>query len=184
MNSPIHISVLAPILSGAALMVLSIFAKAVLDAEKFRRHRPERGQELFRVCFLGPDFIALALALLTSSRALNAILSGHKIQTFWGENFGDYFWALVAFYVASLFLCAILWIMHDADERSLRMRKGNEERQDRAGGAYLIEIWAIEWRESLTSRAGIAILLFGNLLGIVSILAYASFIFFGFVRKW
>lgn len=165
-------------------MVVSVFAKAVLDAEKFRRHRPERGQELFRVCFLGPDFIVLALALLTSSRALNTILNGHQIQTFWGENFGDYFWTITAFYVAGLFLCAILWIMHDVDERSLKMRKDNEERQDREGKTYSTEIWAIEWRPSLTSRAGAFILIFGNLLGLVAIIAYATFIFFGFVRKW
>lgn len=165
-------------------MIVSLFAKAVLDAEKFRRHRPERGQELFRVCFLGPDFIVLSLALLTSSRALTALLNGYRIQTFWGENFGEYFWTMIAFYIASLFLCAILWIMHDADERSLKMRKDSEERQDRTGQTYSIEVWAIEWGKSLTSRAGVSILIFGNLLGLVAIIAYATFIFFGFVRKW
>lgn len=112
------------------------------------------------------------------------ILNGYRIRNYWGENFGEYFWMLIGFFILGYILCIFVWAIHAEDERSLKTQKASKDLQDRAGQTYTVEVWPIEWRASLKSRAGFLILIVGNLLGLVAIIAYAWFIFYGFVRKW
>jgi len=178
-----RINIIAPIALSFVAMLLSLLIKWTMNATSFRRSNPARGHELFRIFFIGPDLSLLSLGLLVASQALRSILSGHNIETNFGDDFAVYFWTLVIGLLAVLFVCMFFWLRHDDDERALAIQRTNEWRRDRDGRDYPIEVWAVDWKLSFKRRPAILLLVIGNVLGVACVLSYGWFIYRGFVQQ-
>ena len=170
------LAVVASIGLGAVMMLLSLAIRAVINSNSFKRSNSARGHELFRMFFLGPDFALLAVGLFVSSQALRALLNGHGIPTNFGADFGTYFWAFLIGVFVFLVASAFCWLPYDDNERCFLSDRSVEQRPNRLGGTDQVEIYRLRTLEVLKRPSGIVILVIGNLLGIITILAYAYFI--------
>jgi hypothetical protein len=180
--TPVDIGVLTPIAIAGLVALLALLVKAVMGANDLKRENPDRGPELFKLFFLGPDLAMLSLGLFISSDVLKLILNGQKLNTFY-KDFSATFWTYLVISLVSILSCIFLWSIHGKDERTLHRTQVKETRQRSDGKEYEVTVWPIDWVPSLTSRAGLLILVLGNLLGVASIMSYAVFIFFGFVTR-
>lgn len=184
MNNISGISVALAIGVGFVLTLIGIFVKAVMDAHKFQVERDERGEELFRLFFVGPDLISLALGLLVSSKVIELIFNGRNVTHNFGENFGNWFYLLFLIHIVCYFACILFWHAHSQTARRLLITEREGTRQTKGGKEKKQKEYIVDWQASFKTSASIWILILGNFMGLFSLVAYGSFIFFGFVRKF
>jgi Na+/melibiose symporter-like transporter len=175
------VTILTPIIIATLIMLVTLLIKAIMGAGDFNRENSARGHELFKLFFLGPDLAILSLGLFVSSDVLNRILNGQKLTTFYSD-FSGTFWKYFMVSILLLLACVALWVIHSENERTLDRVQAQETRQDRNNQIQTVTVYNIQWGVSLKKRAPFLILVLGNLCGIISIVSYAFFIFFGFVR--
>lgn len=146
-----------------------------------REDQSSAGTRSLPTLFFGPDLILLSIGLLASTDPLKRLLEGRGIQTHLGDSFGTWFWiVLISFFVFLLF-SILLWKIHKEDERAFAIFSRIMRRRNRSGELYNDEIWEVDWTAALSAGATIWIILIGNLLGVLSVVGYASFVFFTFV---
>lgn len=172
--------VILPIVFAVCIMLLRVLIRCLLDASALERTKPERGHQLFRVFFIAPDLVILALALLVSTEVIKSILALHKIDTNLGEQYFRLFIILIVAFVAVLILCIILWLVRHDDERALYMRRAPETRRDRSGQEYEAVVWEIDWSKSYQKRGFKSLIVFANAAAVACVVAYAAFVIFGF----
>lgn len=161
-----------------------VLTKCIQDVEAIRETSQSRGAALFRRLWLAPDFIVLGLGLVISSEALHSILLQKGIQTFYGDKFAKYFWTLLGSYFVILLMVIFIWLSTTSEASTFPLSRELRRRLNDAGEFVDREIYRVHYVRGLFgSRVGLWNIVIGNLLGLLTIVLYGFFVYFGFVEK-
>jgi|SRR6516225_1674768 hypothetical protein len=178
-------SILWPVILGLVPLFLYVVFKCIVDVEEIRETNSSCGSALFKRFWLAPDFLVLAIGLAISSNALNAVLVGRGLKSNYGSDFDKFFWILITvFFVVSL-LTLFIWLVTGSEAKTFPIETTTKNRLVAGGVFQPVQVYEIKYFKGLfRTRVGFWNMIVGNGLGVISILAYCAFIYFGFIRDF